>query len=92
MMIKAGQLLAVTKPNGLFVIYTKSVAGKFPNNVAKFLHEDKIYSKYVPIGEIFLCLEATYHDCEDVYGLKILWKDETYYVFCSTGEVRAIGE
>jgi hypothetical protein len=89
-MIQAGQLLAVTKPNGLFIIYTKSLSGNVPNHLIKILHEDKIYSKYLPIGEIFLCLEATYHDCEDVYGLKVLWRDQIYYIFCNIGDVKAI--
>lgn len=90
LMIRAGQLLAVIKPTGLFVIYSKSLSGSVPNHMIKILHEDKLYSRYVPIGELILCLESTYHDCEDIYGLKVLWRDEIYYLFCNIGDVKAI--
>jgi hypothetical protein len=86
-MIKTGQLLAVIKPGGLFVIYSPLIISETTN---KILHEDKIFSKYVPIGEIILCLEANYHAHEALYGLKVLWKDYVYYLFCEINDVKVL--
>lgn len=85
--VKAGQLLTTTKTEGLFVLSVS--LDSFPGN-KRIYHEDNFYSKRIPIGEIFLCLEVRYYEMEFSYGLKILWKENVYYVFCDLNEIRVV--
>ena len=85
--IKAGQLLATTKPEGLFAI---SVSADFLSVSKRIYHEDKFFSRKIPIGEIFLCLEVKGYDIDLCYSLKILWKEQIFYVFCDLNEVRVV--
>ncbi len=87
MNIRTGCLLAVIKPGGLFVIHSPLLLSMD----RKIVHEDKVFSRYIPIGEIFLCLEANYHNTESLYGLKILWKDYIYYVICDPNDIKVVG-
>ena len=83
--IKAGQLLTTVNLKGLFVL-------SVPHELIKktIRHEDSVYSKRIPIGEIFLCLDIQYYDTEFSYGIKILWKENIYYVFCGLNEIRVV--
>lgn len=83
--IKAGQLLTTTNPQGLFVLSIN--AERLPID-KRIYHETGLFSKRIPIGDIFLCLEVRFYDEELSYGLKILWKENIYYVFCDLNEVR----
>jgi len=85
--IKAGQLLATVKPEGLFAL---SISADFLSGARRIYHEDKLFSRRIPIGEIFLCLEVKGFNEEFCYSLKILWKEQIYYVFCDYNEVRVI--
>ena len=85
--IKAGQLLATVKPEGLFAL---SISADFLSGTSRIYHEDKLFSKRIPIGEIFLCLEVKGFNEEFCYSLKILWKEQIYYVFCDYNEVRVV--
>jgi hypothetical protein len=85
--IKAGQLLTTTKPGGLFVL---TVTAEKLIGLERIVHEDLLFSKRIPIGEIFLCLEVKYYDTELSYAIKILYKDQVYYAFCDINEVRII--
>ena len=85
--IKAGQLLTTVKPEGLFAL---SVAADILSVSKRIYHEDKFFSKKIPIGEIFLCLEVKGYDEQFCYSLKILWKEQIYYIFCDYNEVRVV--
>lgn len=83
--IKAGQLLTTVRPEG---IHAFSVAAEFINK--RIYHEDKFFSKRIPIGDIFLCLDVKDYDTEFCYSIKVLWKEQIYYIFCDYNEVRVV--
>lgn len=85
--IKAGQLCTIIKPEGLFVftVSAESLTGR-----ERILHEDLLFSKKIPVGEIFLCVGVTYYDTELSYSIKILYKEQIYYAFCDLNEVRIL--
>lgn len=85
--IKSGQLLTTTNPSGLFVLSNKLLA-LAPHQ--RIYHEFNLFSKRIPIGEVFLCLEATYVDTDLTLQLKILYKENIYYVVCNIDEIRVI--
>ena len=85
--IKAGQLLTTVKPEGLFAL---SVAADLLSGNKRIYHEDKFFSKRIPVGDFFLCLEVKGYDTEFCYSLKVLWKEQIYYVFCDYNEIRVI--
>jgi len=84
--IKAGQLLTTVNLKGLFVL-----SGDITLISKTIRHQDALYSKRIPIGDIFLCLDVQYYDTDFSYGLKILWKENVYYVFCTINELRVVG-
>lgn len=85
--LKAGQLLTTIKPEGLFVlsITAESLAG-----LETIVHEDLLFSRKIPVGDIFLCLDVKYYDNELLYAVKILYKDQVYYAFCDFNEIRIV--
>lgn len=85
--IKAGQLLTTVKPEGLFAL---SVAADLLCGTKRIYHEDRLVSKRIPVGEIFLCLEVRGYDTEFCYSLKILWKEKIFYIFCDLNEIRVV--
>lgn len=87
--LKAGQLLTTIKPEGLFAL---SVAAELLSGTKRIYHEAGLHSKRIPVGDIFLCLEVKGYDVEFSYSLKILWKEQIYYVFCDYNEVRVVND
>lgn len=85
--IKSGQLLATTNPAGLFVLNEK-LKDLAPHQ--RIYHEYGLFYKRIPVGEIFLCLDATYIDTDFTYELKILYRENIYYVICNLDELRVI--
>ena len=85
--LKSGQLLTTVNPEGLFVL---SLSAECIPADRRIYHEHMLFSKRIPIGDIFLCLEVRFYDDELNYGLKILWKENIYYAFCDLSEVMAV--
>ena len=85
--IKPGQLLATTNPAGLFVL-TGKLLDLAPYQ--RIYHEHGLFSKRIPVGEVFLCLDAAYIDTDFTYQLKILYKENIYFVICNYNELRVI--
>lgn len=85
--IRVGQILTTVNPDGLFVL---SLSADCIPLDRRIYHETMLFSKRIPVGDIFLCLEVRFYDDELSYGLKILWKENIYYVFCDLTEVRAV--
>ena len=85
--IKPGQLLTTTNPAGLFVLNGKLLSLAPYQRV---YHEHGLFSKRIPVGEVFLCLESAYIDTDFTYQLKILYKENIYFVICNINELRVI--
>lgn len=85
--IKSGQLLATTNPAGLFVL-TGKLLDLAPHQ--RIYHDFGLFSKRIPIGDIFLCLDVDQVDDDFTLQLKILYKENVYYVMCNLNELRVI--
>lgn len=84
---KPGQLLTTTNPYGLFVL-TGTLLDLAPYQ--RVYHEHSLFSKRIPIGEIFLCLDANYIDTDFTLQLKILYKENIYFAICNVDELRVV--
>lgn len=85
--LKAGQLLTTIKPEGLFVL---TITAEKLVGLERIVHEDLLFSRRIPVGDLFLCLEVQYYDTELSYAIKILYKDQVYYAFCDLNEIRIV--
>lgn len=85
--VKSGQLLTTTNPSGLFVL-TGKLLDMAPYQ--RIYHEHGLFSKRIPIGEVFLCLDASPVDTDFTYQLKVLYKENIYFVICSISDIRVI--
>jgi hypothetical protein len=87
--VKSGQILAIVNNSGLLALNENMDAIPADETIG-FIK--RIYSRKIPVGEILLCLEVVniYTDDYLRYHLKILWKENIYYIICNHYDVRVI--
>ncbi len=86
---KTGQILIVINENGLLALNENMENWPADKTIKYF---PRILSKKIPTGEIILCLDIIniYVDNDMKYHLKILWRENVYYVICNYNDVKII--
>jgi len=94
--IRPGSLLMTSNPGGVHVMtYDRSaISGSSDPWLALIrLAEGKPeVFKHIPVGDPFLCIEVVW-DQSDVnlnLCMSVLWKDNTYLMFCSVLEITTL--
>ena|SRR3990172_2881213 len=94
--IRPGSLLTTSNPEGLDVMtYSRFISSGSIDpwiTLIKLAEGPKEAFKHIPVGDPFLCVEVIWDQSDKNLNicLAVLWKENTYLMFCSVLEVTKI--